>query len=186
MWKSLLVRHTAEIIHKISSEQTRKENQIMFTQYNKGKQTIHSFGGDWEEGESGYCSDLWEERIGIADWNALNVLFAIGLKERRREDLVKVSVYLLCTRHWQIQMKDTSCQRSCHNRLYQKNSGRSARGSDKWEVQTQCEELVRVEGPPVLHSHQPRRPSAKSLEVKHRKWRRWTVPTGYYDLFFWY
>ncbi len=62
----------------------------MFTQYNKWKQTIQCFGGNWEEGESGYCSDLWEERIGIADWNVLNVLVW------RKED-VGVLWKCLCT-----------------------------------------------------------------------------------------
>lgn len=99
--QSLLVRHTAETIHKISSVQIGKENQtfkIKIVQYNKRKQNIQCFGGDWEEGESGYCSALWQERICIADWNALNVSFAIRPKER----WVKVFVYLLCTRHWQM------------------------------------------------------------------------------------
>lgn len=103
---------------------------------------------------------------------------------------VKVFVYLLCTRHWQMQnqLDEWHFLPKVMPRLSLLKEFRKAdeRGSDKWEVQMQCEEPVRVEGPPALHPHLPHRPNEKSLEVNHRKWRRWTVPTGYYDLFFWY
>ncbi len=174
--KSLLVNHTAEIIHKISSVQHSKENQLMFTQYNKWKQTIQCFGGDWEEGESGYCSDLWEERIGIADWNALNV------SVWRKED-VGVLWKCLCT--FSVQGTDKCKWKTLPA------TGHAMTVSIKGIEEGQREEVINGKSKrsvknlswskDLLHfiPTSIRRPIVKSLEVNHRKWRSWTIPTGY-------
>lgn len=73
---------------------------------------------------------------------------------------VKVFVYLLCTRHWQMQnqLDEWHFLPKVMPRLSLLKEFRKAceRGSDKWEVQMQCEEPVRVEGPPALHPHLPK------------------------------
>lgn len=179
MRKSLL--YTAEIIHKISSVQTSKENQIMFTHTTKENRQYSALVATGRK--ENQVIALICERNG-------SVLQIEMLWMSQSEGNVSVLWKCLCTFSVQgtdkCKWKTLPAKGHAMTVSIERNWGRPGRGSDKWEVQTQCEEPLMVQGPPALHTHHPRRPIVKSLEVNHRKWRRWTVPTGYYDLFFWY